>query len=108
MSNEHQQIKLSNPPPKNWVPKNINFKKNGDLIISSKYEISIYHSKHDKMGNELSLVSSHELSSYNEDELLLLNKVLNRVFIDDDNIWVISPNYLFHWDLETFQISIEI
>ncbi|CAB5351320.1 unnamed protein product [Rhizophagus irregularis] len=93
MTNKHQQIKL-NPPPEMSSPK-INFKKNGDLIIFSKYKISIYRSKHDKM---LSLVSSHKLlSSYNE--------VIKGVFIDEVNIWVISPNYLFHWDMKTFQLK---
>ncbi|PKC16704.1 hypothetical protein RhiirA5_406700 [Rhizophagus irregularis] len=92
MSNEHQQIKL-NPPPKMSSP-SINFRKNGDLILSHGSEISIYHSKHDKMSNELSLVSSYKLSNYT-----------NEVFIDDDNIWIISQNYLFHWDLKTFQLK---
>ncbi|CAB4374133.1 unnamed protein product [Rhizophagus irregularis] len=92
MSNEHHQIKLHR-----WEPKKINFKKNGDFILSNKYKILIYHSKHDKMSNVLSLVSSHELSSYND--------VINGMFIDDDNIWGISSNYLFHWDLETFKLK---
>ncbi|CAB5374176.1 unnamed protein product [Rhizophagus irregularis] len=73
MSNENQKFKL-NPLPKRWW--------------------------YDKMSNELSLVSSHELTS-----LAPYNKVIKEVLVDDDNIWVISPNYLFHWDLKTFQLK---
>ncbi|CAB4441887.1 unnamed protein product [Rhizophagus irregularis] len=98
MSNENQQIELNPPPESLKSTKKINFKKNGDLILSNNSKILIYHSKHDKMSNELSLVSYHKLlSSY--------NNVIKGVFIDDDNIWVISPNYLFHWDLKTFQLK---
>ncbi|PKY63192.1 hypothetical protein RhiirA4_491325, partial [Rhizophagus irregularis] len=82
MSNENQQFKLNPPPKRWWVLKNINFKKNGDLILSNKYKISIYHSKYDKISNELSLVSSHELTS-----LAPYNKVIKEVLVDDDNIW---------------------
>ncbi|UZO15210.1 uncharacterized protein OCT59_006641 [Rhizophagus irregularis] len=100
MSNKHQQIKLNPPPEGWWESKKINFKKNGDFIKFSRYEILIYRSKHDKMSNELSLVSFYELSS-----LSSLYEVIKEVLIDDDNIWVISPNYLFHWDMKTFQLK---
>ncbi|PKY48867.1 hypothetical protein RhiirA4_464593 [Rhizophagus irregularis] len=96
MSNENQRIKLNPPPPERWwLLQNINFKKNGDLILSNRFEISIYHSN-DKMSNELSLVSFYELSD---------NGIIKEVLIDDDNIWVISANYLFHRDLKTFQLK---
>ncbi|PKC68000.1 hypothetical protein RhiirA1_440871 [Rhizophagus irregularis] len=107
MSTEHQQIEL-NPPPESLVEYKINFKKEGNLVIFNNDKISIYHSKHD-MSNELSLMSSYELSSCNKlitGKLIdYIKKVINGVFIDDDNIWVISPHYLFHWDLETFQLK---
>jgi hypothetical protein len=92
MSNEHQQIKL-NPPPKVWQPR-INFEKNGNLVIFNNDKILVYPT-HDEM-NELNLMSSYELSSYNE--------IIAGVSIDED-IWVISPNYLFHWDLEAFRLE---
>ncbi|PKY41347.1 hypothetical protein RhiirA4_454918 [Rhizophagus irregularis] len=91
MSTKNQQIKV-NPPPENLEFK-INFKKDGNLIIFNNDKISIYHSAHDK----ISLMSSHRLSSYNE--------VITGVSIDDNNIWIISPHYLFHWDLEKFQLK---
>ncbi|PKB93339.1 hypothetical protein RhiirA5_441574, partial [Rhizophagus irregularis] len=94
MSNEHRQIELNPLPEMLWH--GINFKKNGDLILPNGYKISIYHSKHDNMSNRLSLVSSREL---------LYNKVIKGVSIDDNNMWIISSNYLFHWDLETFQLK---
>ncbi|EXX75558.1 hypothetical protein RirG_040820 [Rhizophagus irregularis DAOM 197198w] len=94
MSNENQQIKLNPLPPERWqVLENINFKKNGDLILSNRYEISMY----DK---ELSLVSFYELSS-----LLSDNEIIKEVLIDDENIWVITLSYLFHWDLKTVQLK---
>ncbi|CAB4431547.1 unnamed protein product [Rhizophagus irregularis] len=93
---ELQEIKLKSPSEVRR-PK-INFTKLNNLVIFDNERISIY--THGKNSNELSLISSHELSSYNE--------VILGVFIDDNNIWVISPNYLFHWDLgtlETFQLK---
>jgi hypothetical protein len=94
MSNEHQQIKL-NPPSEMQRPR-INFNKNGDLVIFDNDKISIYHSTHDEMSNELSLMSSHKL---------LNNKVIKGVSIDDNDMWIISPNDLFHLDLKTFQLK---
>ncbi|PKC68002.1 hypothetical protein RhiirA1_457749 [Rhizophagus irregularis] len=67
--------------------------KDGDLLIFNNDKISIYHSAHDK----ISLMSSHRLSSYNE--------VITGVSIDDNNIWIVSPHYLFHWDFEKFQLK---
>ncbi|CAB4441941.1 unnamed protein product [Rhizophagus irregularis] len=73
-----------------------------------KQSLGLVQPKHD-MSNELSLMSSYELSSCNKlitGKLIdYIKKVINGVFIDDDNIWVISSHYLFHWDLETFQLK---
>ncbi|PKY48868.1 hypothetical protein RhiirA4_464594 [Rhizophagus irregularis] len=94
MSKKNQQIKLNPPPERWWLLENINFKKNGDLILSNRYEISIYLSN---QSNVLSLMPFYVLLSYND--------VIKEVLIDDDNIWVITLSYLFHWDLKTVQLK---
>ncbi|PKY55888.1 hypothetical protein RhiirA4_548963 [Rhizophagus irregularis] len=89
MPNIKSPIRL-NPPPKMQWPR-INFTKNGNLAIFDNNKILVY-STHGKM------LSSHEL--------LLHNEVIRGVSIDEnDNIWVISPNYLFHWDLAKFRFK---
>ncbi|GBC16149.2 hypothetical protein GLOIN_2v1731430 [Rhizophagus irregularis DAOM 181602=DAOM 197198] len=89
MPNIKSPIRL-NPPPKMQRPR-INFTKKGNLAIFDDNKILVY-SKDGKM------MSSHELLSHNE--------VIRGVSIDEnDNIWVISPNYLFHWDLEKFRLK---
>jgi hypothetical protein len=48
-----------------------------------------------KMNGELILMSFYKLSYYKIEEII----------DEDNNIWAISPNYLFHWDLETLQLK---
>ncbi|GBB87150.1 hypothetical protein RclHR1_01360021 [Rhizophagus clarus] len=93
MSDGYRSIKLNPMPTKMWSP-TIYFKKNGKLVIFEKEDdkISVYSTQND----ELNLMSSYKLSSCNKG-----------VFIDEDNnIWAVSPNYLFHWDSKTLQLEI--
>ncbi|GBC09542.1 hypothetical protein RclHR1_08970002 [Rhizophagus clarus] len=93
MPNINNSIKL-NPPPKVQRPR-INFTKDGNLVIFDNNKILVYSTDGKTMGK---MISSYEILSYNE--------VIKGVFIDgNDNIWGISPNHLFHWDLKTFQLK---
>ncbi|CAB5374190.1 unnamed protein product [Rhizophagus irregularis] len=89
--NEHRPFKL-NPKLKKWQP-TIFFQKNGNLVINTSFKILIY-SPHDEINDELILMSSCEISNNKGN------------FIDEDNnVWAISSNYLFHWDLETLRLK---
>ncbi|PKC10969.1 hypothetical protein RhiirA5_498040 [Rhizophagus irregularis] len=89
MPNIESPIEL-NPPPKMQRPR-INFTKDGNLAIFDKNKILVY-------STDGKMKSSHELLSHNE--------VIRGVSIDEnDNIWVISPNYLFHLDLKKFRLK---
>ncbi|PKC05524.1 hypothetical protein RhiirA5_420819 [Rhizophagus irregularis] len=91
ISNEHRPFKL-NPKLKKWQP-TIFFQKNGNLVINTSFKILIY-SPHDEINDELILMSSCEISNNKGN------------FIDEDNnVWAISSNYLFHWDLETSRLK---
>ncbi|PKC75826.1 hypothetical protein RhiirA1_436022 [Rhizophagus irregularis] len=89
MPNIESPIEL-NPPPKMQRPR-INFTKDGNLAIFDNNKILVY-------STDGKMKSSHELLSHNE--------VIRGVSIDEnDNIWVISPNYLFHLDLKKFRLK---
>ncbi|GBB94814.1 hypothetical protein RclHR1_02420001 [Rhizophagus clarus] len=95
MSNGHRQIKL-NPPSQNLFYPPIYFKKSGNLVIfdENNNSISVY-STHDKMNDELVLMSFYKLSNY-----------VKEVIIDENNnIWATSSSCLFHFDLETLQLK---
>jgi hypothetical protein len=93
-----EPIELNLPPE--VQRSGIIFKKNDDLVIFNNNKISVYS---DKKNDELILKSSHELLSYNE---VIERGSIAKVYIDEDeNIWVISTNYLFHWDSKTYRMK---
>ncbi|GBB84652.1 hypothetical protein RclHR1_11220001 [Rhizophagus clarus] len=84
MSNEHRPIKL-NPSPTSLLP---------TVTGRPADSISVY-STHDKMNDELVLMSSYKLS----------NKVAGGIIDENNNIWAISSSSLFHWNLEPLQLK---
>ncbi|CAG8660304.1 18499_t:CDS:2 [Rhizophagus irregularis] len=98
MTSEPRLIKL-NPPIKFWPDSYewpiFNFKKNNDLIIFQSNILSVY-SQNNKINGDLILKSSSRLSG----------RIIGvTIDVDNDNIWAISDNYLFKWDLETLELK---
>ncbi|GBB84654.1 hypothetical protein RclHR1_11220003 [Rhizophagus clarus] len=85
ISSEHQENKLQR------ISRNVK----NYFQINDDFEIKIYRQCY----NELCLNSSYKLSS--------CYKGVKGVFIDEDinNIWAVSLNYLFHWDLNSLQLK---
>ncbi|CAI2182907.1 2087_t:CDS:2 [Funneliformis geosporum] len=87
--------------------RSFDFKNNGDLVLqdgltfTTEFLINVYS----QTRNGLMFTSKHIISIGNNFFEEVSSALERKVIIKDDKVWIISPDYLFQWDLNVIQFE---